>query len=73
MKTKKRILQIMWKNSRDYFLWTAFEWLTVGTEVFRCNELLDWNRYTDPYYHVVTDTLYAHNIYFGIFTLPRIK
>lgn len=73
MKTYKRVIQVH-RNSLDaYYRWSAFEWQTVGTEVFRCNELLSWNHSTDPYYHIVTDTLYAHNIYFGIFTLPLIK
>jgi hypothetical protein len=74
VKTQKRILQVFRTSPDAYYRWTAYEWLTVGTTEFAAHELLGWSHLSDPYnYYVVTDTLYVHNIYFGIFTLPRIE
>jgi hypothetical protein len=73
VKTFKRIIQVFRNSPNAYYRWTAYEWQTVGTEVFRCREINGWNFNTDTCYHLVTDQLYCHNISHVLFTLPRIK
>ena len=73
MKTHKRVIQVHRNSPEAYYRWTAYEWQTVGTEVFRCVEINGWNFNTDTCYHLVTDQLYCRNISHGLFTLPKLK